>query len=179
MKNIFLALAMVLLLAIPVSAGDTTYWQPEQTSGYYEEVKCEICGKLMRRWVPTPAESRWGNITLTSGSLTLDSDDGWITVKVSDLSEPLEKASTLQWNTEIYLCKQCLNKYGKALQEKLATTYDIWLREAKIATKDRRTQMQNAAKEYRVQALRKELDDFKKQVKEKLNQIQKLEEITE
>lgn len=168
-KTIFI-LALALLLALPASL---------LAGGYYKEVKCDICGKLLREWVGTSdGDSDYFKLTgdnvLTVGTATID----WSVTTEPTKPKPLEKALHFAWSDSLTLCPICKKKYADQLKSLLITAWDKFLAEAIEANEDRAKLMQEQAKEYRIQALRKELSDFKRDIKEKLEEINKIKEET-
>jgi len=167
MRKVILALCFVFMASV-ASAQDLAIWEGKDgTSGYYKEVKCEICGKLLREWVETSSSS--GSWILTTQGDTIS---GWEITTKPQAPKPLEKVTRLNWNRSPRLCAHCKKKFSQELYDSLAQTYEKWLMKARLNSEDRSVKMQEQAKEYRLQALRKELADFKREMQEKIKQME-------
>jgi len=170
--RLFLALFVVLILAFPAVG---------LAGGYYKEVKCDICGKLLREWVETSDHDYILTNDIDPGFyLTVPSNNiAWSVTTKPDAPKELDKAKCFAWSQSLTLCPECKKKYAEQLEGLLLTTWDKFLAEAIEENRERAKLMQEEAKEYRIQALRKELSDFEKEIKERLEEINKIKEETE
>lgn len=167
MKKIAIIIGVLLSITIPLWVMASSTGSFSMTSGgHYQEMECQICGKLLREWVDDDLTSNviWSDGRTTS--ITLDEVE--ITIGRPLKIKPLEKVKVISWRKHLTVCGFCQGKFKQEIQNRLDQEWNTWLSRVISTSLDRKKEMKEEKRIRLIQQLRGELRDFKQSMEKKI-----------